>query len=124
LISFESCLYQAAIRREDMLRAFYRIGERAVNRRTPYAFVVPGAQPDPGSSRRLLEILAFGMVEVEQASASFEAGGKRYPSGSYIIRMEQPYSSFAKTLLERQDYRTCDVPGSRQNNRCDRARCL
>ena len=26
LIAFESCLYQAAIRREDLLRNFYRVG--------------------------------------------------------------------------------------------------
>jgi len=29
---------------------------------------------------------------------------RTYPAGTYVIRMQQPYSSFAKTLLERQNY--------------------
>jgi hypothetical protein len=104
LIAFESCLFQAAVRREDLLRNFYKVGLNAVKRTRPYAFVLPAEQHDPGSARKLLETLAFGSVEVENAAAPFEAGGKRYPAGSYVIRMQQPYSSFAKALLERQDY--------------------
>ncbi len=93
LIAFESVLYQAAMRREDMLRAFYKIGQRAVERTTPWGFLIPARQRDPGAARRLLETLAFGLVEIETT-----------PSGDYVIRMQQPYSSFAKTLLERQQY--------------------
>lgn len=104
LISFESVLYQAAIRRDDLLRNFYRIGRRAVERKSPWAFVIPAAQHDPGAARKLLETLAFGQVEIERAARSFEAGGRQYPPGSYVIRMQQPYSSWAKTLLERQNY--------------------
>ena len=104
LVTFESCLWQAAVRREDLLRAFYRIGQRAVARRSPAAFLIPFEQPDPGSARKLAETLAFGLVEIEQAEEAFEAGGRRYPAGTYLVRMEQPYSSFAKTLLEIQRY--------------------
>jgi hypothetical protein len=104
LIAFESLLYQAAIRRADLLRNFYEVGERAVARTSPYAFVVPRAQADAGAARKMLELLSFGDVEVERAGDAFTAGGKRYPEGSYIIRMQQPYSSYAKTLLERQHY--------------------
>lgn len=103
-IAWESCLYQAAIRREDLLRAFYRVGQRAIQRTTPYAFVISKSQFDPGSSKILLDTLRFGMVEVEIAQSSFEADGVKYPAGSFVIPMAQPYSSFAKTLLERQDY--------------------
>jgi hypothetical protein len=104
LIGFESLLYQAAIRRADLLRNFYEVGERAVTRTTPYAFVIPREQADPGAARKMLELLSFGDVEIERASEAFEAGGKRYAEGSYIVRMQQPYSSYAKTLLERQHY--------------------
>src|SRR5579872_6711898 len=103
-IAFESLLYQAAIHRTDLLRNFYEVGVRAIERKSPYAFVVPKQQLDPGSARKLLELLDFGMVEIGRASASFEAGGKRYEEGSYVIRMQQPYGSYAKTLLERQHY--------------------
>jgi hypothetical protein len=104
LIAFESLLYQAAIRRADLLRNFYEVSERAVSRTSPYAFVMPRAQTDPGAARKMLELLSFGGVEVERSGDAFNAGGKRYAEGSYIVRMQQPYSSYAKTLLERQHY--------------------
>jgi hypothetical protein len=93
LVAFESCLYNAAIHREDMLRHFYEIGQRAIARTSPWAVVIPGKQRDPGATRRLLETLEFGDVEIERASG-----------GDHIIRMQQPYSSYAKALLERQQY--------------------
>jgi hypothetical protein len=104
LIAFESLLWQAAVRREDLLRNFYRILEKASTRQTPYAFVFPKDQLDPGSARKLLETMAFGAVEVEQATEPFTADGRQYPAGSYVIRMQQPFSAFAKTLLEVQNY--------------------
>jgi hypothetical protein len=109
LIAMESVAFQAAIRREDFLRNFYRIHERAVARRSPYAFVIPAAQRDPGATRKLLETLSFGLVEIDRAESPFEAGGKGYAASSYIIRLGQPYGPYAKTLLERQSY-----PGLRQ----------
>ncbi len=93
LIAFESCLYNAAIHREDMLRNFYKVGQRAVARTTPYAFVIPAEQRDPGATRRMLETLAYGLVEIQKA-----------PNGDHVILMQQPYSSYAKALLERQHY--------------------
>jgi hypothetical protein len=93
LIAFESCLYNAAIHREDMLRNFYQIGRRAIARISPWAAVIPAAQRDPGATRRMLETLAFGAVEIDRA-----------PDGSHVVRMQQPYSSYAKALLERQNY--------------------
>ncbi|MBI3694148.1 MAG: peptidase M14 [Acidobacteria bacterium] len=106
LIALESCLYQAALRREDLLRNFYGIGRRAVERKeAPYAFVVPARQNDPNSMTRLLQALEFGQVEIERARRGFRtAGGKDYEAGDYVIRLAQPYGSFAKALLERQSY--------------------
>ena len=93
LVAFESCLYQAAIHREELLRNFYRVGRRAIERTTPAAFFIPAKQRDPGATRRLLETLDFGMVEIGRAQ-----------DGAHVISMAQPYSSFAKALLERQNY--------------------
>lgn len=104
LIAWESLLFEASVRRADMLRNFYAIHQRAVARKAPYAFVVPARQFDPGSARKLLETLAFGLVEIDRAAAPFTAGGREYPAGSYVIRVGQPYGPFAKTLLERQQY--------------------
>ncbi len=104
LITFESCLYNAAIRREELMRNFYRIGRRIVDRESPWAFVIPAAQYDSSAMTRLLETLEFGMVEIERARKDFRAGRRLVREGDYVVRMEQPYAAFAKTLLERQDY--------------------
>lgn len=93
LIAFESCLYNAAIHREDLLGNFYRVGERAVARTSPQAFVISAEQRDSGAARKLMEVLQFGMVEID-----------RDTQGNHVVRMQQPYSSWAKALLERQDY--------------------
>jgi hypothetical protein len=103
-IAWESLLYQAAVRKSDMLHYFYEINKHNVERSTPYAFVIPAAQADPGGAKKMLETLAMGEVEIERAVEPFSADGKQYTAGSYVIHMQQPFSGWAKTLLERQDY--------------------
>ncbi len=103
-IAWESLLYQTAIRRSEMLRYFYDINRNNVERKTPYAFVVSSSQSDPGAAKKMLETLALGDIEVERASTSFTADGKSYPAGSYVVSMRQPFSGWAKTLLEAQHY--------------------
>ena len=93
LIAFDSVLYNAALHREDLLRNFYKVAQRQVARTEPWGFVVSGDQRDPGATRKLIETLRFGMVEVHQGAA-----------GSAVIPMQQPYSGWAKALLERQHY--------------------
>jgi hypothetical protein len=46
----------------------------------------------------------MGDVEVHQALAPFEAAGRVFPRGSYVIPTGQPYGSFAQTMLEVQHY--------------------
>jgi len=93
LIAMESCLYQAALHREELLRNFYKIGQRQTARKSPWGFAIAAGQRDPGATRKLLETLAFGQTEIEHDAA-----------GDQVIRMEQPYSGWAKALLERQHY--------------------
>ena len=93
LIAMESCLYQAALHREELLRNFYKIGQRQVARKSPWGFVIPASQRDPGATRKLLETLEFGQVEIEHNAA-----------GDHVVRMAQPYGGWAKALLERQHY--------------------
>ncbi|MGP4020381.1 M14 family metallopeptidase [Saccharopolyspora sp. 5N708] len=88
----------------NWLKDFYKVGLRNVERTDAYAYVIPAGQRDPQAVRDTLEIMLTGDVEVQQAQAPFTAGGKEYPKGSYVIYLAQPYSGFAKTLLEVQHY--------------------
>lgn len=104
LVAFDSLLFQAATRRTDLLRSFYRVNERASKRMEPYAFIIPARQSDPGATVQLLKTLAFGAVEIDVAKSAFSADGRQYSAGDYIVRLQQPFSGFAKTLLEKQQY--------------------
>jgi len=53
---------------------------------------------------RLLATLKRGGVEVMRADNEFVADGRRYPAGTHILQMKQPYGAFAKALLEVQRY--------------------
>ncbi len=103
--AFFSIARNAALYRERFLNNYYKIAEDAINRTTgPYAYIVPPEQNDPATAARLINTLRFGAVEVEQASADFEADGYHFARGSYIILLAQPYGRFANTLLEVQHY--------------------
>jgi len=105
LVAFFSIANNAAIYRERYLNNFYQIGENTLHHTDwPYAYVVPAEQTDSATTARLINTLRIGEVDVEQANADFDADGKHYSKGSYIIRLAQPYGSFAKTLLEIQHY--------------------
>ena len=104
LITFDSCLYNAALHRTELLENFYRIGRRTIEKNSPWAFVIPRSQHDANAMTRLLKILEFGMVEIDRSEEDFRATGRLFPKGDYVIRMGQPYGSFAATLLEQQQY--------------------
>jgi hypothetical protein len=93
LIAWDSCLYNAALHRAELLRNFYRVGQRQIARTDPAAFIITSDQRDPGATRKLIETLRFGQVEVAKGA-----------DGSAVVSMHQPYGGWAKTLLERQHY--------------------
>lgn len=70
----------------------------------PYAYVVPANQRDTYGLFEMLDILQFGAVEIERATAAFSANGTQYPAGSFVIKTAQPYGGFANTMLSRQEY--------------------
>jgi hypothetical protein len=103
----------AARYRERWLRGFYTVAKDAVRDRKAgelFAFLIPPlARASQGSWQkdgldRLVSILERGQIELPEAASEFEADGVKYPPGTRIVLMAQPYGSFAKTLLERQHY--------------------
>lgn len=99
-------LNNAARNRRYWLENFYHINRRAAEgwERWPEAWVLPPGQKNEAGMAYLLRILTTGDVEVHRAQAAFEAGGRVFPKGSYVIPSAQPYGSFAQTMLEVQHY--------------------
>ncbi|MGN2243742.1 M14 family zinc carboxypeptidase [Frateuria sp. GZRR33] len=101
---------------QTFLKNFYLKGKRSIEKPTeagPAAYVLPGDEKRAGTQAQLLRVLERQHVEISRASAPFSvtlpATGddkktrtRRFPAGSYVVRMDQPYSRIADTLLDRQ----------------------
>src|SRR5262245_66328832 len=61
-------------------------------------------QHNPRAADHLIEKLQLAGVEVSRAESEFEADGKKYPPGTYVIPMNQVFARYAKDLLEKQIY--------------------
>lgn len=98
-------LQHAARYRDRWLSSFLSVGWHAVRgwRGWPYAYVIP-RQQDSIAMATLLGILTRGQVEVRVAQQAFTTSGQRYPAGTFVVVLRQPYAAFAKTLLEPQRY--------------------
>jgi hypothetical protein len=96
----------------------------------PAAYVLPGDDPRPGNQADLLRTLQAQGVEIHRTTAAFtvpaksesatpssspapspspvpaktksDKGPHTFPAGSYIVRMDQPYSRIADALLDYQ----------------------
>ncbi|HWF87399.1 MAG TPA: M14 family zinc carboxypeptidase [Pyrinomonadaceae bacterium] len=113
------------------LKNFYLKSKRSIDKpknEGPAAYVLPGNDPRPGNQAELLRTLQAQGVEISKATAPFtvtlkkKAGGnggnagrpsasatpppktedRTFPAGSYIVRMDQPYSRIADALLDYQ----------------------
>jgi hypothetical protein len=105
-------LNHAAKNRERWLRRFYEVGKEAVRPRKTgelFAFIIPPVEDKkylaPGMTNigYLAGALYQAGVEIDVAKP-FMAGGTRYPPGTLVVPMAQPYGSFAKAILETQRY--------------------
>ena len=111
------------------LKNFYLKSKRSIDKpknEGPAAYVLPGDDVRPGNQAELLRTLQAQGVEISRATAPFTVavrkkggtGGGRaaaaspspapktdertFPAGSYIVRMDQPYSRIADALLDYQ----------------------
>jgi hypothetical protein len=99
-------LENAARYRERWLANFLAVEQRAVHgwKTWPYAYVIPRQHQDTVGLATLLGILHRGQVEIRTALHPVTIGSQRFPAGSYVVVLRQPYAAFAKTLLEPQHY--------------------
>jgi hypothetical protein len=118
--------------RDLLLRNFWEKSKRSIekpSREGPAAYVLPADARRPGAQAELLRVLRLQHVEVSRADRPFtvevaaeekkgdkktdKAPAKRtFPAGSYVVRMDQPFSRIADALLDRQ-YWSPDDPQKR-----------
>jgi hypothetical protein len=121
------------------LKNFYLKSKRSVEKPAlegPAAYVFPADDPRPGMQARLLQILARQGCEISRARAAIrvslvapaqaaatqglpanappasgaaETAALEFPAGSYIVRMDQPYSRVADALLDYQYWSPTDA---------------
>lgn len=113
------------------LKNFYLKAKRSVTKpgaEGPAAYVLPADDPRLGSQAALLQVLQKQAVEVSRATTAFTVTlpikksakpkkdakdtkekdttpaptTREFPAGSYIVRMDQPYSRIADALLDYQ----------------------
>ncbi|MGB7137304.1 MAG: M14 family zinc carboxypeptidase, partial [Acidobacteriaceae bacterium] len=104
---------------QHWLQDYYLKAKRSIEKPEasgPAAYVIPATDPSPSRRTELLRVLALQHVEISRLSepatvtnkpenpAKSEAAPKpeTFPAGSYVIRMDQPYSRIADALLDRQ----------------------
>ena len=94
-----------ATNKERFLENFYLKSKRSVAKATnegPAAYVFPASDPRKGQQARLLQLMNIQGVEVHRTTQPFTADGQSFDTGSYVIRMDQPYSRQADMLLDKQ----------------------
>ncbi|MFN7943328.1 MAG: M14 family zinc carboxypeptidase [Thermoanaerobaculia bacterium] len=115
----------AAQNRELLLRNFWEKSKRSIEKPTregPAAWVLPADERRAGAQAELLRVLALQHVEISRLTNAFtpaaaaatspatkETAAKEVPptpptlrAGSYVVRMDQPFSRVADALLDRQ----------------------
>lgn len=107
LTASKAVLLTAAKYREELLYDKYQMGRDTIARfqkEPPYAWIIPQAQWDTPVATRLLNNMIFSGINVSKAEEAFVSDGIPYPAGTYVIPMDQPFSSFVKDVFEEQDY--------------------
>lgn len=101
---------------QQFLKNFYLKAKRSIEKPQlagPAAYVFPADDKRTGSRAQLLRILQLQHAEISRTSAPVtvtlpksgddkKTETRTFPTGSYVVRMDQPYSRIADTLLDRQ----------------------
>jgi hypothetical protein len=72
--------------------------------RDPRGYVIPSNQPDFPTCTKFVNALIKNGIVVHHATSMFEAAGKTYPAGSYVIRTAQAFRPHILDMFEPQDH--------------------
>lgn len=97
---------------KEFLENFYLKSKRSIEKATqegPAAWVIPANDPRPAAAADLVNLMAAHGIETHILDADTEIKGTKLPKGSYVFRMDQPYSRLADMMLDRQFYSVTDT---------------
>lgn len=97
--------------KDKFLNNFYLKSKRAVAKaRTegPAAYVLPANETRPVEAAELINLLKLQGCEVQKLDKEIETKEGKFGAGSYVVRMDQPYSRMADMLLDTQYYNVND----------------
>ena len=97
--------------KEKFLNNFYLKSKRSVAKaRTegPAAYVLPGDDSRANAAAELVNMLKLQGCEVHKLNGQAEVKEGKFAAGSYVVRMDQPYSRMADMLLDTQYYNVND----------------
>jgi len=92
---------------KEFLRSFYRKGYNSWRKgldEAPYAFVIPADQGDRARVADMVRVLLSQRIEVGRATSALALADGRYPAGSYVVALDQPYRNYAVDLLTPQHF--------------------
>ena len=104
-------LHHVASEKEKFLRNYYLKAKRSVAKaRTegPAAYVLPSDETRLGQQTALLKMLLAQGVELHRTAEAIDTKDGKFPAGSWVVRMDQPYSRMADMLLDKQYFNTND----------------
>lgn len=97
--------------KDKFLSNFYLKSKRSVAKaRTegPAAYVLPASETRPVEAAELVNLLKLQGCEVHKLTKEVETKEGKFGAGSYVVRMDQPYSRMADMLLDTQYYNVND----------------
>jgi len=100
-----------ASNRKTFLENFYLKSQRSVAKAAtegPSAWVISGDDPRPAQAAELVNLLRLHGVEVHRTNKEITSAKTKFPSGSFVVRMDQPYSRAADMMLDTQYFNVSD----------------
>jgi len=73
-------------------------------KRDARAYILPSNQPDFLTATKFVNVLIATGVKVHRATAAFAVDGKKYPTGSYVVKSAQPFRAHVLDMFEPQDH--------------------
>jgi len=77
---------------------------RRPEHRDPRGYIIPSIQPDFLTAIKFINALREVNVAVHRATHDFEVGGKKYPSGSFVVMTAQAFRPHVLDMFEPQDH--------------------